>query len=66
MLSGNFVVMIDGKIQTFGAYEDVPNSFEHIIKAEFDYPEGPHTDEQHEWLDNLGYYFNNLKERETK
>ena len=48
MLIGEFVIKINGKLERYNKFDDIPNSFEHLISFKPDYPEPPHTEEQHE------------------
>jgi len=66
VLTGVFEVKINNKIFRFNEYNDVPESFDHLITCNFDYKEGPHTDEEHEELSKLNYYFKELMKREKK
>lgn len=42
-----FVIKENGQLLTFKKFEDVPAEFDYLIKCQFDYPEPPHTEEQH-------------------
>ncbi len=47
-----FQLVVDGKLETYTKYEDIPDTFENVIKFLPDLPEpegedGNHTDEQH-------------------
>tara|TARA_B100000927_G_scaffold278143_1_gene260517 strand:- start:7539 stop:7742 length:204 start_codon:yes stop_codon:yes gene_type:complete len=59
-----FVIMIDGKLQTFNNYEDIPNKFDHVIKFRPHVPEGPHTEEQHEEIEQWNTKLQRLMEIE--
>ena len=48
MLIGEFVIKINGKLERYNKFDDIPNSFEHLISFKPDYPQPPHTEEQHE------------------
>ena len=43
--------MVEGKLITYTDYDDIPNTFDHVIKFNPDYPEGPHTQEEHEYME---------------
>ena len=48
-----FQFLIDGKLVTYDRYEDIPETFDHVIKFLPDNPEpegedSNHTEEQHE------------------
>lgn len=48
MLLGEFVIKRNGKLERYNKFDDIPSSFEHLISFKPDYPEPPHTEEQHE------------------
>lgn len=52
-----FVVMRNGELETYTEFEAIPDDFEHVIEFRPEIPPGPHTDEQHEeieqWNDRL-------------
>ena len=48
MLIGEFVIKRNGKLERYNKFDDIPSSFEHLISFKPDYPEPPHTEEQHE------------------
>lgn len=56
-MTHRFVIMRKGKLETFAHYEDIPMDFEHVIEFKPEIPPGPHTDQQHEeieqWNDRL-------------
>ena len=45
------------ELVTYTKYEDIPEVFDHVIKFLPSFPDGPHTEEQHEemaiWNDRL-------------
>tara|TARA_B100000963_G_C22011598_1_gene403147 strand:- start:7 stop:207 length:201 start_codon:yes stop_codon:yes gene_type:complete len=46
-MKGNFQVLIDKKVKKFTNYEDIPETISEVISFEPDFPEPPHTEEQH-------------------
>lgn len=52
-----FVVMRNGELETYTEFEAIPRDFEHVIEFQPEIPPGPHTDQQHEeieqWNDRL-------------
>jgi hypothetical protein len=46
-----------GKLETYTEFEAIPRDFEHVIEFVPEIPPGPHTDQQHEeieqWNDRL-------------
>jgi hypothetical protein len=59
MLLGEFVIKRNGKLERYNKFDDIPSSFEHLISFKPDYPEPPHTEEQHE---EMSTYQSKLKE----
>ena len=63
MLTGKFVVLKDKQRLKFTNYDDIPSSFNHVISFEPDYPEPPHTSEQHEEIEKYKSYLQELLNR---
>ena len=49
---------------TFDKYEDIPDEFEHVIKFLPDIPPEPHTEEEHEEIQEWNNKFQELMEKE--
>ena len=47
-MDGKFTILKDKRVLKFTNFDDIPMSFNHLISFEPDYPEPPHTEEQHE------------------
>jgi hypothetical protein len=63
MLTGEFVIRINGKLKTYNSFDDIPNSFEHVISFKPDYPPEPHTEEQHNQMSKFDDYLKELMSR---
>jgi hypothetical protein len=59
-----FVILNNGILETYTKYEDIPESFDHVIKFLPEIPEGPHTPEQHEEIDQWNDKLQELMKRE--
>ena len=64
-----FQFLIDGKLVTYDRYEDIPETFDHVIKFLPDNPEpegedGNHTKEQHEAMSVWNGRLQKLMEKE--
>ena len=59
-----FVILKKSELLTFEKYEDIPLDFDHLIEFCPDYPEGPHTHEQHEEMDSWNEKLQRLMEIE--
>jgi hypothetical protein len=46
-----FVILVNGKLEIFTRYEDIPEEFENVIKFLPEVPDAPHTEEQHEEIE---------------
>jgi hypothetical protein len=63
-MDGEFVVLIKGKLHTFTKYEDIPNTFDNLIKFKPKQLDGPHTHEEHEKMNNWNEKLQFLMEKE--
>lgn len=56
-MTHRFVIMRGGNLETYTEFEAIPQDFDHVIEFRPEIPPGPHTDEQHEeieqWNDRL-------------
>ena len=59
-----FVVMKNNQLFTYTNYEDIPLDFDHVIKFRPQIPEGPHTEEQHEEIEQWNTKLQRLMEIE--
>ena len=50
-MKGEFVIMVAGELITYTDYDDIPNTFDHVIKFDPDWPEPPHTQEDHDLME---------------
>ena len=63
-MKGEFIIMVEGELITYTDYDDIPNTFNHVIKFNPDYPEGPHTQEDHDYMDTFNDKLQTLMEIE--
>ena len=63
MLIGEFVIKRKGKLERYNKFDDIPNSFEHLISFKPDYPPEPHTEEQHNQMSKFDNYLKELMTR---
>jgi len=63
-MKGEYVIKIGGELITYTEYDDIPNSFDHIISFNPDWPEPPHTVEDHELMEVFNDKLQALMERE--
>jgi hypothetical protein len=59
-----FVIIVDGELNTYTKYEDIPEDFDHVIEFKPEIPEPPHTEEQHEEIEQWNLRLQKLMEKE--
>ena len=59
-----FVIMLDDQLSEYTEYEQIPDDFDHVIEFAPEIPPGPHTDQQHEEIDQWAVKFERLMEIE--
>lgn len=64
-MAHEFVILRNGIIETYDKYEDIPETFDNVIKFLPEIPPGPHTHEQHEEIDSWNERLKDLLKRET-
>lgn len=64
-MAHEFVILRNGILETYNKYEDIPQSFNNVIKFLPEIPDGPHTHEQHEEIDSWNDKLKELLKRET-
>ena len=65
-MKGTYIIKIDRELFTYDDFDDIPDTFDHLIKFAPKYPEPPHTDEQHEEMSTYNDKLQELMTRETK
>lgn len=50
---GSYKVLKDGRLLEFSHWDDIPGDYDRLIKFSPAIPPGPHTDAQHEAIDQL-------------
>ena len=63
-MQGVFVIRDKDKILEFNNYEDIPQSFDNVIRFEPIPPEPPHTEDEHEEIDTYNVKLKVLMKRE--
>jgi hypothetical protein len=64
-MAHEFVILKKGILETYDKYEDIPETFDNVIKFLPEIPDGPHTHEQHEEIDLWNAKLLDLLKRET-
>ena len=65
-MTHQFAILIDGKVQVFDNYDDIPETFENVIRFEPEVPPEPHTEEQHHEIEQWNSKLQELLKRETR
>lgn len=61
-----FVLMVEGELRTYNKFEDLPEDFDHVIEFVPSIPDGPHTHEQHEEIEQWHHRLQDLIAKENK
>ena len=59
-----FQFIVNGELKTYTKYEDIPEEWDHMIKFVFDIPPEPHTEEEHEEIEEWNNRFKKLMDKE--
>lgn len=65
-VKGTFQIVVDGELRTYHRYKDIPQKIDRVIRFEPQIPEGPHTDEEHKWIESLPQNMEELMKRERR
>jgi hypothetical protein len=64
-MAHEFLILLNGELVTYTKYEDIPETFDNLIRFVPEIPEPPHTHDQHEEIDSWNYKLKELMKRET-
>jgi len=65
-MRGVYIIKVGRELFTYDDFYDIPDVFDRVIKFAPEYPEGPHTDEQHEEMETYNGKLQELMKREMK
>ena len=65
-MEGLYQVRIGNELKTYYRLDDIPDKFDNLIRFEPKIPEGPHTEEEHEFIESLNGIMKSIMERETR
>ena len=65
-MADKFIILINNEQFEYDKFEDIPESFDYLIKFEPEYPDPPHTEEQHAYIDSFPLMLKELMGRERK
>jgi len=63
-MSHCFRIMVQGKIETYSKFEDIPEVIDHVIEFSPEVPPPPHTEPQHREIDAWQHRLQELMRRE--
>ena len=63
-MNGAFIIKEGNELITYTKYEDIPMVFDNVIKFEPEWPEAPHTDDEHEYMETFNDKLKELMKRE--
>lgn len=63
-MKGEFTFIVNGEIKHFSDYQDIPEEFDHVVKFLPEITDGPHTEDQHEEIDQWNQKLQKLMEKE--
>lgn len=63
-MAHEFVIMVNGRLNIYDKYEDIPDHFDHVIKFNPEMIPGPHTHDEHDQLHQWNLKLQILMERE--
>jgi len=65
-MKGEYIIRNGDELITYNNYNDIPLEFDNLISFKPEYPDGPHSDEDHEFLETFVPKLNELMKRERK
>lgn len=65
-MSHKFTILKNGVLIDYDKYEDIPESFDNVIQFLPEIPEGPHTEDEHDIIEQWNDKLKELMKRETK
>lgn len=65
-MRGEYKVLKGGKILKYDNYDDIPQEFDNVISYKPDWPEPPHTEEEHAIMAVYNDKLQELMKREKK
>jgi hypothetical protein len=64
-MAHEFIILVNGKLKTYRKYEDIPKKLDNVIKFNPHIPKPPHTQSQHEEIEQWNDKLKELLTRET-
>ncbi len=65
-MKGDFKILIKGDIHSYTEFDDIPEKIGAVVKYLPDYPESPHSEEEHTMMSTFNDKLQQLLERECR
>ena len=65
-MKGEYIIRNGDELITYNDYNDIPLEFDNLISFKPEYPKGPHSEEDHEFIETFVPKLNELMKREIK
>lgn len=65
-VKGHFRILLNNVIEIYTDTDELPDEFDNLIEFAPEYPEGPHTDEEHEIMHRMDDVLHELLKREIR
>jgi len=63
-MKGVYKIIVNGTLRVYNDYKNIPDEIDHVICFIPDFPEGPHTEEDHAVISSFAKKLQILMERE--
>jgi len=64
-LNGQFIVKVGTTLLEFSNYNDIPDTFDNVIVFKPEFPDSPHSEEDHKFIATFDGKLKELMKRET-
>lgn len=64
-MNGQFIIKVGTSLLEFSNYDDIPNTFDNVIVFKPEFPDPPHSEEDHKFIATFDGKLKELMKRET-
>lgn len=64
-MNGQFIVKVGTSLLEFSNYNDIPDTFDNVIVFKPEFPDPPHSEEDHKFIETFDGKLKELMKRET-
>ena len=64
-MNGQFIIKVGTSLLEFSNYNDIPNTFDNVIVFKPEFPDPPHSEEDHKFIETFDGKLKELMKRET-